>query len=106
MRAARCRALALGYPSRAGWRPRLRGPMQQRVHLAHEIGRVERLGDEGIGADALRPEAVARLRLGGQEEDANVGAGCIAFERTTDLVAVLLRQQDLEHDEVGVRVAR
>ena len=75
---------------------------QQRPDAREQLGVVERLGDEVIGARldgarALRPEAR-------REHDHGENGRLLArAESATDLVAVGLRHEDVEEDEIGLR---
>ena len=67
----------------------------------HYLGGVERLGDEVVGAEALRPGAVGGAGIGGEHQHGQSRGGRSLPDATQGLEAVQLRHGHVEQDEVG-----
>jgi hypothetical protein len=78
--------------------PRL-GPAEDRLHSRDERSRVERLRDIVVRAELEPDDRVDVVGASGQHEDRRVGR---PPDLPADLVAVDLRQHEVEDDEVGV----
>ena len=72
---------------------------QQRVDSRKQLRLVERLGDEVVGARLDRSELLL-LAAGGDHHDGQEAGGDVGPERPADLVAVHLRHQDVQQDEI------
>ena len=77
---------------------------EQVLDLGDQRLRLERLGQEPVAADAGGPVLVERLEGAGEEQDRDVGQRRRLLDEVADLVAVLLRHDDVAEDEVRTHV--
>ena len=74
--------------------------LEEVLDAGQEFAAVERLGDEIVGPGLQAPDAVLRFLQGGDHDDRDDGGGLVGPEAAADLVAVDLRQHDVEEDQV------
>ena len=88
----------------AGGRARapLGEPVRERGHAQHDLAHDERLHDVVIGADLEAEDAILGLALRGQHQHADVGDLRVGADRLADVVAGLVGQHQVEHDDVGL----
>ena len=81
--------------------PACRSAAQQVLHLGDQRLRLERLGQEPVAADARRALLVEGLEGAGQQQHRDVRERRVLLDEVADLVAVLLRHDDVAEHDVG-----
>ena len=79
---------------------------QQRAHAGHQRRLLERLGEIVVAACFETNDDVARVGLGGHQNDRHEAQRGVLLELLEHRDAVELRHHDVEQDEVGLELAR
>ena len=74
---------------------------QHGFHPQDEFARAEGLGHVIVRADFQPGDALGGLALGGEHQHGDRGGVRLGFELAADLLAVHVREHQVEHDEVG-----
>ena len=90
-----------GNRHRRGRRHLVGRPREKGFDLPQELLGVERLGNDGVAAEPVGPVPVEGLEGPRQEHHRDPGRGRIRLDGLADLVAVLLRHDDVGQDQVG-----
>ena len=65
-----------------------------------QLARAERLRDVVVAADLQSQHTIELLASGREEEDRNIGCGCIRAELAAEVEAVAIGQHDVQKDQV------
>src|SRR5262245_45220007 len=74
-----------------------RGP-EERFDVAEDLGELVGLRDEEVRAHLLRQRLIPLLRARREDDDRDLAEPLVEFQEAADLVAVELRQHEVEED--------